>query len=96
MTEDAGFSDQGRQNSELAQDRCNSAINCRLARHSATPTVIGERQFTRWAFREACKTNGPVTFSRRCQCWRISEMPRMATFAGPYGLMQVRLSQPLL
>jgi len=58
----------------------------RLAQHSATPIAVGERLFTRWAFREVLEHEWAGIIQPDCaNAGGISELVRVASLAEMYG-----------
>lgn len=64
----------------------NAALE-RLAQHSATPIAVGERMFTRWAFREVLENEwAGIIQPDVANAGGISEMARIASLAELYGV----------
>lgn len=64
----------------------NAALE-RLAQQSATPIAVGERLFTRWAFREVLERGWAGVIQPDCaNAGGISELQRIAALAEMYGV----------
>jgi galactonate dehydratase len=72
---------------EPVPPEANAALE-RLAQHSQTPIAIGERLFTRWAFREVLENQWAGIIQPDCaNAGGITEMAKLASLAEMYGVV---------